>query len=102
MCSENVAGTVENWRVLDEIESLSDHLYISYEVGNRIEETPTTTGRKWNVQKIDSARLIQSFKQEMRNITTPEELMKVLETACTQSWDASQENSPKEQSLLVE
>lgn len=83
MCSENVAGTVENWRVLDEIESLSDHLYISYEVGNRIEETPTTTGRKWNVQKIDSARLIQSFKQEMRNITTPEELMKVLETACT-------------------
>lgn len=60
---------VPHWEVMEE-ETLSDHMYVTYEVSLRVlqkECTQAQSGRKWAIQKLDRNRLMEKLKQETLN-----------------------------------
>ncbi|XP_011860276.1 PREDICTED: uncharacterized protein LOC105557606 [Vollenhovia emeryi] len=51
----DIAGKILNWKVLKEVETLSDHMYITYEVASRDNNPPRETKSRvrWNCDKLD-------------------------------------------------
>lgn len=83
MASQNIHSKVIYWRVSQEV-TLSDHNYISFEVG-KDNQTPTqTTIRGWVAKKIDNEKMKEALLHRLggRNITTAEELLKIVEKVC--------------------
>jgi hypothetical protein len=50
-----VAQRVSDWRVLERVETLSDHLYIRFEVSSqqRYSTSPTYRFPRWSITKLD-------------------------------------------------
>lgn len=53
--SSDLIHLVKNWKVEEDIESLSDHLYISFDIDTGKSLTPSskTLSRKWNYKRFD-------------------------------------------------
>ncbi|XP_068994243.1 uncharacterized protein [Neodiprion pinetum] len=93
----NASEDGQGWRVLEETETLSDHRYISYEVGTpRREEHRGRKGHmRWNWSKFspehltDALSLTLSWGPTGGDYTTPEGLAGWIERAMTQACDAA-------------
>jgi len=61
--SPSFVGRVSNWRIREEIESLSDHRYISYSVDyGTVPSRGRIHGPCWNTRKLDGEMLLDSIK----------------------------------------
>ncbi|XP_068993471.1 uncharacterized protein [Neodiprion pinetum] len=95
--SVNLVPVIKGWRVLEETETLSDHRYISYEVGTpRCAEHRGRKGHmRWNWSKFspehltDALSLTLSWGPTGGDYTTPEGLAGWIERAMTQACDAA-------------
>ncbi|XP_046629516.1 uncharacterized protein LOC124309827 [Neodiprion virginianus] len=95
--SVNLVPVIKGWRVLEETETLSDHRYISYEVGTprRAEHRGRKGHMRWNWSKFspehltDALSLTLSWGPTGGDYTTPEGLAGWIERAMTQACDAA-------------
>lgn len=82
--SEKLGRSLENWKVLEE-ENLSLHRNITYEIKDnyRSQEKPNTC-KGWRVKKENMGALVKEVGRKLRNtnITSVEQLMKHITTAC--------------------
>lgn len=89
MYSENVR--LEDWRVLVDVETLSDHRYISFRVGasQREAETPVPGNITWRKINEEVFRSRIRLRLGGENGATPEELMRIMREACNEAGTTS-------------
>lgn len=61
--SSNLIGSIGNWRVRDDLESLSDHQYVSFSVDRRDDcfiSGRAVPGTRWNFKKLDGEVFVES------------------------------------------
>lgn len=62
--SSNLIDDIEGWRVREELESLSDHQYISFRIGQRVSGHTyrhISLGTRWNFSKINEEIFTESI-----------------------------------------
>lgn len=64
------------------MESLSDHRYIYFEVGESLVEVEEHCARKWNTRRLNKDRLVEKFTKECKNIDSPSSLINAIEKSC--------------------
>lgn len=67
--SERVSGAIRDWRVSEEFTG-SDHQYILFEIGNRIDTIPTRRSVRWNAKKLDRERLVAALHAAAATLPT--------------------------------
>lgn len=101
--SPGAARRVESWKVLSEVESLSDHVYIEIEkaISNRGEREPRKDFPiRWSVQKMDQDKMVAtliacSWVEEEEELTIEKDVQR-LRDKLTRSCDvAMPRNCPR-------
>lgn len=89
MYSEDVR--LEDWRVLADVETLSDHRYISFRVGASQKEAEPLVPGNITWRKIKEEVFRSSIRQRLggENGATPEELMRITREACNEAGTTS-------------
>lgn len=83
LSSESTAARVTNWKVLDDVESLSLHQYISFEINNITPTIKDDAPKGWKINTFDK----EAFRREIRGCTADDEkeLIALLERGCNKS-----------------
>lgn len=104
LTSDNIATKISNWQVLEE-ESMSDHMYIYYEVNDDNKKRKKNREEITAGWKIDSKYMeifVQHFKEGMKvrknkNVqVTAENLVQECTTACNNSFLSKRETSRRQ------
>lgn len=72
----SVIGSIDGWTVREDLETLSDHIYISFSVGVRSLRPSRSTcevGRRWNLSKMDKEAFDLSLEWACSDETLEEE-----------------------------
>ena len=102
LATRAIARRVENWKVEEEVETLSDHLYISFEISppsSRMTDPPRSYGQfpRWAINRLN-----QELAEEMAvvqgwtnptNDGSPEELAERIRRTLTRVCDAAMPRS---------
>lgn len=67
----NLLCSIQNWSVREDLESLSDHLYIDMEISLGSNERQTVNKSRWNFQKMDKKLFVTAL--EFLATSRPEE-----------------------------
>lgn len=107
IAKQNIAAKIKNWQVLVDLESLSDHLYITFEVDFGLTDT-TVASRPPGAWKLDPRKTIAFDKLLDTSLETcggnlnAEALSKVIKEACEKSFTRFKDTKEQETGLLVE
>lgn len=82
---------IQSWKVRDEIESMSDHLYIDMEIKSTDTGSQEDTRTRWNINKMDKEVLRNTIDEKCRKLKEedrkPDEqaIMEILNKACEEA-----------------
>ncbi|XP_025262754.1 uncharacterized protein LOC112637374, partial [Camponotus floridanus] len=60
--SSGIFERISNWRVREDLESLSDHLYVNFEVLDKNKSYELPTNKRWNFKKMDVESFVNSLE----------------------------------------
>lgn len=60
--SYGLLARISNWRVREDIEPLSDHLYINFEILDENRNYDLSTNKRWNFKKMDTELFVSSLE----------------------------------------
>lgn len=83
--SEAIGRRTRNWQVRDDLESASDHRYITFEfcTGNVVHNNVNNT-RGWSLKSLNKTTLLAEMSSQIicRKPSTPDELMEYVRACC--------------------
>lgn len=87
--TEGMVSTINNWRVAEEIETLSDHQYILFNIGwdhRRSIDGEEEVKKRWDIKKLDREVLLgalQNLRREgVSRVERPEQLINLVTEVC--------------------
>lgn len=83
LTSEGIAAKIQNWMVLDNVESLSLHQYISYEISDTTVQTDGAEIKGWKEKTLDCDELRSQVRGKQAQDEV--ELTQIITAACDKS-----------------
>lgn len=94
LTSEGIAAKIQNWMVLDNVESLSLHQYISYEIADTTVQTDGAEIKGWKEKTLDCDELRSQVRGKQAQDEV--ELTQIITAACDKSMKLKRKSKRRE------